>query len=108
MATKYTKWPQNITNGHKIYQMATKYNKWPQNMPNGSKIDQMALKYTAIVHYKTLENLPKLGFFGLKIYHLATLHQRSANEETILNLGKVRVTQCRQTEEGATISPDLI
>jgi hypothetical protein len=46
MATKYAKWPQNIPDGHKIYQMATKYTKWPQNMPNGIKIYQMATKYT--------------------------------------------------------------
>jgi hypothetical protein len=38
------KWPQNISNGHKIYQMATKYIKWPQNIPNGHKIFQMAVK----------------------------------------------------------------
>jgi hypothetical protein len=44
MATKYTKWPQNIPNGHKIYQMATKYTKWPQNIPNGHSIYQMAVK----------------------------------------------------------------
>jgi hypothetical protein len=46
MDTKYTKWTQNIPNGHKIYQMATKYN----------KKDKMAIKCTNIVHYKTLEN----------------------------------------------------
>jgi hypothetical protein len=43
---KYNKWPQNLTNGRKIYipkqkyiyQMATKYIKWPQNITNGRKI----------------------------------------------------------------------
>jgi predicted secreted protein len=25
----YTKWPLNIPNGRKIYQMAVKYTKWP-------------------------------------------------------------------------------
>jgi hypothetical protein len=34
--------------------MATKYSKWPQNISNGRKIDQ-------IVHCKSLQNLPKLG-----------------------------------------------
>jgi hypothetical protein len=37
---KYTKWPQNIPNCHKIYQIALKYvyqiaiknTKWPQNI----------------------------------------------------------------------------
>jgi hypothetical protein len=28
---KYSKWPQNMPNDHKICQMATKYAKWPQN-----------------------------------------------------------------------------
>jgi hypothetical protein len=36
-------------------QITIKYTKWPQNIPNGRN-------YTRIVHYKTLENLPKLGF----------------------------------------------
>jgi hypothetical protein len=67
MATKYTKWQQNILNGNKIYQMATKYTKWQQNIPNGNKKYQMAAnitnghKKTNIFHYKTLQNLPKLG-----------------------------------------------
>jgi hypothetical protein len=33
----------------------------------------MSITYTNIYNYKTIQNLPKLGFFGLKIYHLATL-----------------------------------
>jgi hypothetical protein len=66
MATKYTKWPQNIPNSHKIYQMATTFTKWPYFIPNGHKIYQHfphkdPLKFTQIV------------IFGLKIYHLATL-----------------------------------
>jgi hypothetical protein len=44
-----------------------------ENIPNGSKIDQMAITYTNIFHCKALQNLPKLGFLGLKICHLATL-----------------------------------
>jgi hypothetical protein len=50
----------------KIYQRAIKYTKWPKNWQNDTK-------YIDIFHCKTLQNLPKLGFFGLKIYHLATL-----------------------------------
>jgi hypothetical protein len=42
--------------------MSTKYTKCPHNTPNGRKIDQMEIKYTNTVHYKTLENLPELGF----------------------------------------------
>jgi hypothetical protein len=43
-----------------------KYAKLPKNY-------QMAIKYTNIFRSKALnKNLPKLGFFGLKIRHLAT------------------------------------
>jgi hypothetical protein len=42
----------NIPKQGKIYQMAIKYTKWPQNVPNGHKI----------FHCKCLQNLPKLGF----------------------------------------------
>jgi hypothetical protein len=44
---------------HKIYQINKKYTKWPQNITNGWKIDQMDIKYTTIFHCKTLPNLPK-------------------------------------------------
>jgi hypothetical protein len=47
---KYTKWPQNIPNSHKIYQMA-------KNIPNSEKYG----RYHNIVHYKTIEILPKFG-----------------------------------------------
>jgi hypothetical protein len=33
----------------------------------------MANKFVNIFHCKTLQNLPKIDIFGLKIYHLATL-----------------------------------
>jgi hypothetical protein len=33
----------------------------------------MTIKYTNLFDSKALQNLPKFGFFGLKIYHLATL-----------------------------------
>jgi hypothetical protein len=49
--------------------MATKYIKWPQNIPNGHKIYQRL----------PLQDSPKLiqiGIFGLKICHLATLLSR--------------------------------
>jgi hypothetical protein len=58
----------------KIYQMIIEYfNKWPQNIPNGLSIDQIAIKYVNIFRFKTLQNLPKIGIFGLKICHLAAL-----------------------------------
>jgi hypothetical protein len=65
LGPKYQK-GENIPN----YQ---KYTKWPQDNSNDCKIDQMGIKYTKIVHSKTLQNLSKLGFFGLKTNHLATL-----------------------------------
>jgi hypothetical protein len=33
----------------------------------------MVIKYTKILHCKTLQNFPKIGIFGLKTNHLATL-----------------------------------
>jgi hypothetical protein len=33
----------------------------------------MTIKYTTIFHSKALQNLPKIGIFGLQIHHLATL-----------------------------------
>jgi hypothetical protein len=33
----------------------------------------MAIKSINIAHFNSLQNLPKLGFFVLKMYHLATL-----------------------------------
>jgi hypothetical protein len=50
-----------LTKTGKIYQMGIKYSKWPQNT------------YNNIFHCKTVQNLTKIGIFGLKIYHLATL-----------------------------------
>jgi hypothetical protein len=46
--------------------MATKYTKWPNNRPNGHKINQ----------HLPLQDPPKftqIGIFGMKICHLATL-----------------------------------
>jgi hypothetical protein len=72
----------NIPNWGKIYQISIKYNKWPQNITHGRKIDQMAIKYTNIFHYKALENLTILGFFCLKINHLATLFEARSQAGT--------------------------
>jgi hypothetical protein len=46
----------------KTYQNTIKYTKWAKNKPNGSKIDQMAKLHT-IFYCRTLENVPKLGFW---------------------------------------------
>jgi hypothetical protein len=56
-----------------IYPMAIQYTKWSYNIPNGRNIFRMAINYTIIFLSMALQNLPKVGFFGLKIYHLATL-----------------------------------
>jgi hypothetical protein len=66
MTTKYTKWPQNIPNDHKIYQMTTKYTKWPQNIPISQKIDILSIKYINIFHCKILKYLPKFEFLVWK------------------------------------------
>jgi hypothetical protein len=47
--------------------MTIKYTKLPYRIPNGREIDQVAIKYTHIFQCKALQNLPKLGVFGLKI-----------------------------------------
>jgi hypothetical protein len=76
MATKYAKWPQNIPNGHKIYQTATKYTKRPQNIPNSIKKAKCGyIKYTNILHCEALQKIyPNWDFwFENKICHLATL-----------------------------------
>jgi hypothetical protein len=57
---KCTKLPLN-------YQISIKYSKWTLY------IFQMAIEYTDFFHSKALQNLPKFVFFGLNIYHLATL-----------------------------------
>jgi hypothetical protein len=38
----------------------------------------MIIKFTNNFYFKALQNLPKLGFFGMKTYHLATLHYTAA------------------------------
>jgi hypothetical protein len=63
----------NIPKPGKIYQMIIKYTKWTKNIPNCGKIDQMVIKCTIIFYCKNLQNLPKIGIFGLKINHLGTL-----------------------------------
>jgi hypothetical protein len=58
-----------------------KCNKWSQTIPEKNKLNQMAIhkifqmvmKYANIFHSKALQNLPKLGIFGLKTTYLATL-----------------------------------
>jgi hypothetical protein len=53
-----TKWIQKVPNGYKISQMS-------------QKIFQLAITYTKIVQSGAHQNLPKLGYFGLKRNHLA-------------------------------------
>jgi hypothetical protein len=44
-----------------------------KNIPHVCEIFQRVLKYINFFQSKALQNLPKLGFFGLKRNHLATL-----------------------------------
>jgi hypothetical protein len=55
-----------------INQMTIKYRKWPYNIPNGNKIYKMAMKSSIFLQDPKI--FSQIGiFFGLKIYHLATL-----------------------------------
>jgi hypothetical protein len=45
------------------YQNGENMTRRPQNVPNDHKIYQMDIKFTNIFHYKTLQNLPKLGIW---------------------------------------------
>jgi hypothetical protein len=65
-------WSESTKTG-KVYQMTTNYTKRPYIIPNGNKLYQMAVKYANIFHPKALQNIPKYGFFGLKINNLAIL-----------------------------------
>jgi hypothetical protein len=45
-----------------------------EKIPHGLKIDQTAVKYTNIIHCKTVQSLPKLGFLVREYTrYLATL-----------------------------------
>jgi hypothetical protein len=57
------------------YQNGIKYNKWKQNIPNDNQIYQnISIGHKIYQHYsKDPQNITKLGFFGMEIYHLATL-----------------------------------
>jgi hypothetical protein len=58
---KYTKLP-------KIYQIAIKYAKWPERMSNGRKIYQH-------LPLQDPQKFTRIGIFGLKIDHPATLRK---------------------------------
>jgi hypothetical protein len=60
-----TKTGKNELNEQKINQMFIKY-------PKGHKTFQTDVKYINIFQSKALQNLPKIGIFGLKSNHLAT------------------------------------
>jgi hypothetical protein len=54
--------------------MTTNYTKWPRIVPTGHKIFQMVITYTNInVPFKGPPKFTKIGIFGLKTNHLATL-----------------------------------
>jgi hypothetical protein len=39
-------------------------------------MDQVSIKYTSIFRCKSLQNLPKFGYFGFKTNHLASLVEK--------------------------------
>jgi hypothetical protein len=53
--------------------MTTNYTKLPKIAANGRKIFHTTIFHTTIFHSMAIKNLPKIGLFGLKINHLATL-----------------------------------
>jgi hypothetical protein len=69
----------NIPKQFKINQITRKYTKWPQNTLNGHKIYQIVVnrpKFHKIYQHLPLQDPPKftpIAIFGLKICHLATL-----------------------------------
>jgi hypothetical protein len=56
---KHTKWG-------KIYQTAINYTKWPQNIPKGHKMYQQ-------LPFKGHQNFTQIRIFGVKTNHPATL-----------------------------------
>jgi hypothetical protein len=68
--TQYTK----TVKKRQTYQNITK---WPWNIPDDNKIFQMTVKYTNMFLCKALQNLPKLGFLVWKytIWQHWTRHQ---------------------------------
>jgi hypothetical protein len=68
LGTKYQN-GEKIQDACKIYQMSITYFKQPlSHNPHDHKIPMPTFFYS-----KPLLNIPKLGFFGTKICHLATL-----------------------------------
>jgi hypothetical protein len=65
-----------IPKQEKMYQMSTVCCEWPQNIPNIHKIFPTAIKYSKIFQSEAVKIFSKIGTFGLKTNHLATLLQR--------------------------------
>jgi hypothetical protein len=61
---------------------------------------QMTIKYISIFHSKALQNLPKIGIFGLKTNHLATLPCRTSPVQHF----KVRIVQTKDSFWSSVIS----
>jgi hypothetical protein len=57
---------ENIPNDHKVHQSSINCTKWPENLPNDNKIYQT-------LPWQEPPKFAKIGIFGLKINHLATL-----------------------------------
>jgi hypothetical protein len=63
-----TKKGKNVPNEHNMFRMVTTY-------PKSHAIFQMALKYISSFQSEALKIFPKIGIFGLKTNHLATLRK---------------------------------
>jgi hypothetical protein len=57
----------------KTYQITISNTKGSYNISSGRELFQMAKNHTHISPSKALQYTPELGFFGLQIFHLATL-----------------------------------
>jgi hypothetical protein len=60
--TKSTKWPQNLPNNHKIYQMTDNIpTKWPQTIPNDYKLYQTTTKNTKCPSNFSIFSIPRFS-----------------------------------------------
>jgi hypothetical protein len=81
-----------------VYSVTIKYNRLPH---------KMALKMSKHFLFMGLKNFPKMGFFGMPIYHLATLAQTRNRRR--LNAKRLPPfpgnPSCRYSAERRTLSP---
>jgi hypothetical protein len=64
---------QNVPKLGKMHYLSGKHTKLPQHMPKDYKVFKTAMKNTENFHSKASQSIQNFDFFGMKIYHLATL-----------------------------------